>query len=49
LLKRLKRDGSIERRSSGELESCVGFLDEVKKCGCANVGEDREGLGTIGD
>jgi hypothetical protein len=48
--KRLKRYGSIEGRSSSELESCVGFLGKVKhEVGCANVGENREGLGMVCD
>ncbi len=35
----------VEGRPSSELESCVGFLGKVKNgVGCANVGEDREGL-----
>jgi hypothetical protein len=44
----LKRNGSIEGRSSSELESWVGFLGKVKNvvC-CANVSEDREGLGMV--
>ncbi len=48
--KRLKSNGSIEGRSSSELESRVGFLGKVKNgVGCVNVGEDREGLGMVGD
>jgi hypothetical protein len=46
----LKRNSSIEGRSSSELESGVGFLGKVKNgVGCANVGEDREGLGMVGN
>ncbi len=48
--KKLKRNGSIEGRSSSELESCVGFLGKVKNgVGCANMGEDREDLRMVGD
>ncbi len=48
--KRLKRNGSIEGRSSSELESSVGFLGKAKNgVGCANVGEDREGLCMVGN
>ncbi len=47
--KNLKRNGSIEGRSSSELESCVGFLGKVKNgVGCANVGENGEGLRIVG-
>ncbi len=48
--KKLKWNSSIEGRSSRKLESCVGFLGKIKNgVGCANVGEDREGLGMVGD
>ncbi len=48
--KRLKRNGSIGGRSTSELESSVGFLGKIKNgVGCANVSEDREGLGTVSD
>jgi hypothetical protein len=46
--KGLKTNGSIEGRSSSELERCVGFLGKVKNgVGCANMGEDRECLGMV--
>ena len=48
--KNLKRNGSIGGRSSSELESGVGFHGKIKnEVGCANLGEDREGLGMVGD
>ncbi len=48
--KNLKRNDSIGGCSSSELESSVGFLGKIKNgVGCANVGEDREGLGLVGD
>ena len=48
--KNLKRSGSIGGHSSSELESSVGFLGKIKNgVGCANVSEEREGLGTVSD
>jgi hypothetical protein len=45
-----KRNGSMEGRSSSELESFVGLFGKVKDgVGCANVGQDRERMGMVGD
>jgi hypothetical protein len=46
----LEGNGRIEGRSSCEQEGCVGFLGKVKDgVGCTNVGQNREGLGMVGD
>ncbi len=48
--KKLKRNGSIGGSSSSELEDSVGFLGKIKNgVGCADVSEDREGLGMVGN
>jgi len=48
--KKLKRNGSIGGSSSSELENSVGFLGKIKNgVGCADVSEDREGLGMVGN